>query len=82
VNNSNTFLLSVNYGTYSINMDFNAQTGAEVDISNSMTSVVISKSLNGIHWVPIFTNDRCVMDCPYSYTDNNATDRAALYRVK
>jgi hypothetical protein len=82
INNSNEYMVSVNLGTYSVVEDYNAQTGAQLGSwTNASKVVVIQKSVDLKNWVPIFTDTNCLPDSILSYTDPNAVETKAFYRV-
>jgi hypothetical protein len=51
-------------------------------VSTTNLNLVVYKATPPLYsWQPVYTNDQPIMDYPYTFTDTNATDPAALYRV-
>jgi hypothetical protein len=51
------------------------------DVYDANLAFVLSKALPPAYsWQPIYTNAAPIMDYPYTFTDTNATDPAALYQ--
>lgn len=81
-NDSNFYAISVNMGTYSVYLKYDAQTGNQIsESSNAAIAAVILKSTNLVHWNPIYTNLNCLPDIGNEFTDRNAVEPAAFYRV-
>lgn len=59
------------------------QTNGNQTVYDDNLTFVVSKATPPLFspWQPIYTNDQPMMDYPYTFTDTNATDPAALYRV-
>ena len=82
-NDSNIYAISVNMGTYSVYLTYDAQTGNQLsEVSNSAVIAVIQKSTNLVDWTSIYTESNCVPDNVAVFTDSNAVEATASYRVK
>ena len=82
-NDSNIYAISVNMGTYSVYLKYDAQTGTQLsEVSNSAVIAVIQKSTNLVNWTSIYTESNCLPDNVAVFTDSNAVEAAASYRVK
>jgi hypothetical protein len=82
INNSNEYKSAINLGNQSIVYDWNAQTGALISQqTNYPYSVKIEKSLDLVNWSVVFVDTNCVPDAILSFTDPNATQPSAFYRL-
>lgn len=82
-NDSNIYAISVNLGTYSVYLKYDAQTGNQLsEVSNAAVIAVIQKSTNLVNWTSIYTDSNCLPDNVAVFTDGNAVESAASYRVK
>lgn len=82
-NDSNVYAIAVNLGTYSVYLKYDAQTGNQLsEVSNAAVIAVIQKSTNLVNWTSIYTDSNCLPDNVAVFTDSNAVEASASYRMK
>ena len=76
-------MVAFNTGTNSITMAYDANTGNELyEVTNQPVSVTICKSTNLAAWKVLYTDTNCLPDIIQSFTDSNAVEPGAFYKIR
>ena len=82
-NDSIRYVVAFNTGTNSLTMAYDANTGTELyEVTNQPVTVTICKSTNLVDWEPLWTDTNLVPDTVQIFTDSNASEPEAFYKVR
>jgi hypothetical protein len=82
IDTTNEYAIAINMGTYDLYLDYDAVTGDQIEnSSNGICPIIIEKSTNLLNWLPIYTNQNCVPGNVQQFTDTNAVESTAFYKI-